>query len=143
MPVDLKVGPFEDRYVGQMNKYVDDYRERVPPYPWERPTIGLIICASTGREEVRYALGGLEGRIFVAEYRRKLPSEVAIGAHLGRVARASRAARPTLDKPEGGDRGLSHHRYAAIQVRDHRHAGWPARADLAMSIGVFVNDPRL
>lgn len=80
--VDLKVGPFEDRYVGQMNKYVNYYRERVPAYPWERPAIGLIICASVGREEARYALGGLEERIFVAEYRRKLPSEAEIGARL-------------------------------------------------------------
>ena len=34
---------------------------------------------------MRYALGGLEERIFVAEYRRKLPSEAAIGARLGRA----------------------------------------------------------
>ena len=44
----------------------------------------LISCASVGREEVRYALGGLEERIVVAEYRRTLPSEAAIGAGLGR-----------------------------------------------------------
>jgi len=87
--VDLKVGPFEDRYVGQMNKYVNYYRERVPSYPWERPAVGLIICASAGREEVRYALGGLEERIFVAEYRRKLPSEAAIGVGLGRAGGTS------------------------------------------------------
>jgi hypothetical protein len=37
------VGPFADRAVGQMNKYVNYYRERVPAYPWERPAIGLII----------------------------------------------------------------------------------------------------
>ncbi|MDP9411619.1 MAG: PDDEXK nuclease domain-containing protein [Actinomycetota bacterium] len=80
--VDLKVGPFEDRYVGQMNKYVNYYRERVPSYPWERPAIGLVICRSAGSEEVRYALGGLEEKIFVAEYRVKLPSETEIGEAL-------------------------------------------------------------
>jgi predicted nuclease of restriction endonuclease-like (RecB) superfamily len=73
--VDLKVGPFEDRDVGQMNKYVNYYRERVPQYPWEKPAIGLIVCARAGREEVRYALCGIEERVFVAEYRVKLPSE--------------------------------------------------------------------
>jgi len=81
--VDLKVGAFEDRYIGQMNKYVNYYRERVASYPWEKPAIGLIICASAGREEVRYALGGLEEKIFVAEYRRKLPSEAEISDKLG------------------------------------------------------------
>ncbi len=58
------------------------YRERVPSYPWERPAIGLVICRSAGREEVRYALGGLEEKIFVAEYRIKLPSETEIGKTL-------------------------------------------------------------
>jgi predicted nuclease of restriction endonuclease-like (RecB) superfamily len=76
--VDLKIGPFEDRDVGQMNKYINYYRERVPHYSWEKPAIGLIVCARAGREEVRYALGGLEEKVFVAEYRVKLPSEERI-----------------------------------------------------------------
>jgi len=79
---DLKLGPFDDRDVGQMNKYVTYYRERVPRYEWEKPPIGLIICARAGQEEVRYALGGLEEKIFVAEHRVKLPSEDAIKAGL-------------------------------------------------------------
>ncbi len=95
--VDLKVGAFEDRYIGQMNKYVNYYRERVATYPWEKPAIGLIICASVGREEVRYALGGLEEKIFVAEYRRKLPSEAEIGDKLGQP-RGHPAPRRTRDE---------------------------------------------
>jgi predicted nuclease of restriction endonuclease-like (RecB) superfamily len=85
--VDLKIGAFEDRDVGQMNKYVTYYRERVPRYPWEKPPIGLIICAHAGQETVRYALGGLEEKIFVAEYRLKLPSEVRIREGLGLLGR--------------------------------------------------------
>ncbi len=73
---DLKLGPFDDRDVGQMNKYVNYYRERVPRYPWEKPPIGLIICA----------LGGLEEKIFVAEYRVKLPSEEKIKRGLGALS---------------------------------------------------------
>jgi predicted nuclease of restriction endonuclease-like (RecB) superfamily len=72
---DLKLDAFQDRDVGQMNKYVSYYRERVSRYAWEKLPIGLIICARAGQEEVRYALGGLEEKIFVAEYRVKLPSE--------------------------------------------------------------------
>ena len=81
--VDLKIGAFEDRDVGQINKYVTYYRERVPHYPWEKPPIGLIVCAHAGQETVRYALGGLEEKIFVAEYRLKLPSEARIQEGLG------------------------------------------------------------
>jgi len=83
---DLKLGPFRDIYVGQMNKYVSYYRERVPRHEWEKPTIGLIVCESAGRDEVRYALAGLEEKIFVAEYQVRLPTEEKIKARLQELA---------------------------------------------------------
>jgi len=83
---DLKLGPFKDAYVGQMNKYVSYYRERVPRYEWEKPTIGLIVCESAGRDEVRYALAGLEEKIFVAEYQVRLPTTEKIKERLRELA---------------------------------------------------------
>ena len=83
---DLKVGPFKDAYVGQMNKYVSYYRERVPRHAWEKPTIGLLVCESAGRDEVRYALAGLEERVFVAEYQVRLPTEEKIKERLEELA---------------------------------------------------------
>jgi len=94
---DLKLGSFDDRDVGQMNKYVNYYRERVPRYPWEKPPIGLIICARAGQEEVRYALGGLEEKIFVAEYRVKLPSEDKIKHGLGALSGDAEAGDGDVD----------------------------------------------
>jgi len=44
----------------------------------EQNTIGLIICQEADHEEVVYALDGLEDRIFVAQYKAKLPSEAKI-----------------------------------------------------------------
>jgi hypothetical protein len=38
----------------------------------------LIICREAGREEVIYALDGLEEKIFIARYKVKLPSEAKI-----------------------------------------------------------------
>lgn len=75
--VDLKIGKFKSEYVGQMNKYLNYYREN-KMYSWEKPPVGLIICEYKGKEEVHYALGGLENKIFVAEYKAKLPSEEEI-----------------------------------------------------------------
>jgi len=75
--VDLKRGPFSSDYVGQMNKYLNYYKEN-KRYEWEKPPIGLIICEHKGVEEVRYALGDLEEKIFVAEYKLRLPSEEEI-----------------------------------------------------------------
>jgi len=72
--VDLKIGKFKSEYVGQMNKYLNYYREN-KKYSWERSPVGLIVCEYKGKEEVHYALGDLEDKIFVAEYKAKLPGE--------------------------------------------------------------------
>ncbi len=74
---ELKTERFRAEFVGQMNKYISYYRENIQ-LPFEKPTIGLIICAGKGKEEVHYALAGLDDRIFVAEYKTKLPSEAEI-----------------------------------------------------------------
>ena len=72
--VELKIGKLNSRDVGQMNKYIGFYR-RNKQYEHEQDTIGLIICREAGREEVVYALDGLEDKIFIAKYKVKLPSE--------------------------------------------------------------------
>jgi predicted nuclease of restriction endonuclease-like (RecB) superfamily len=75
--IELKTEKFKADSVGQMNKYISYYRKNIQ-LPFEKDTIGLIICAEKGKEEVHYALDGLDKRIFVAEYRTKLPSEEEI-----------------------------------------------------------------
>ena len=71
--VELKTRKLDARDVGQMNKYVNCFRN-TRQYEHEKDTIGLIICSETGIEEAQYALGGLEERIFIATYRSKLPT---------------------------------------------------------------------
>ncbi|MBI5664369.1 MAG: DUF1016 family protein [Nitrospirae bacterium] len=75
--VDLKIGKLDSRDIGQMNKYVGYYR-RNKQYTHEKETIGLIICREAGREEITYALDGLEEKIFVSKYKVKLPSNEKI-----------------------------------------------------------------
>jgi len=67
-----------------VNKYLNYYRER-RKYKWEKEPIGLIVCEYKGEEEVHFALGGLENKIFVAEYKAKLPTEKEIRAKLERT----------------------------------------------------------
>ena len=78
---DFKIGKFKAEYIGQMNKYINYYREN-EQQNWERDTIGLILCEYKGVEEVHYALGNLKKEIFVAEYKTKLPSEEEIKSKL-------------------------------------------------------------
>jgi predicted nuclease of restriction endonuclease-like (RecB) superfamily len=75
--VDLKVGKLDSRDIGQMNKYIGYWR-RNKQSEHEQPAIGLIICREAGREEVIYALEGLEEKIFIAKYKAKLPGEAKI-----------------------------------------------------------------
>jgi len=82
--VDLKKGKFKSEYVGQMNKYLNYYQEN-KMYPWEKSPVGLIICEYKGKEEAHYALGGLENKIFISEYKTKLPSEEEIGRGLSQI----------------------------------------------------------
>jgi hypothetical protein len=67
-----------------MNKYLNYYREN-KLYQWEKPPIGIIVCEHKGREEVHYALGGLQNKIFVAEYKTKLPSEQEMQERLRQI----------------------------------------------------------
>ncbi len=60
-----------------MNKYLNYYKEN-RKYNRELDPIGLVICEYKGKEEVHYALGSLSNKIFVAEYKAKLPDEKEI-----------------------------------------------------------------
>ena len=75
--VDLKAKKLDSRDIGQMNKYLGYFRNN-RQYIHEQDAIGLIICSEAGREEVVYALDGLEDKIFVSKYKTKLPSEEKI-----------------------------------------------------------------
>ncbi len=75
--VDLKIGKFDSRDIGQMNKYINYFRYN-RQYAYEQDAIGLIICREAGHEEIFYALGGLDEKIFVAKYKAKLPSKERI-----------------------------------------------------------------
>ena len=75
--IDFKIGKLDSRDIGQMNKYIGYYR-RNKQYEHEKETIGLIICREAGREEIAYALDGLEEKIFIAKYKVMLPSEESI-----------------------------------------------------------------
>lgn len=69
--VELKVGPFDPAYVGQMNMYlsaVDDLMR----HPDDKPTIGLLLCKGKDRLVVEYALRDVKKPIGVAEWETRL-----------------------------------------------------------------------
>jgi hypothetical protein len=52
--------------------------------PDDNPPIGLLLCTDREETVVRYAIGGLDERIFVSQYRLHLPAEQDLKAFLSR-----------------------------------------------------------
>ena len=72
--IDLKIGPFVHSYAGQMNYYLNWWKDN-EMYPGDKPPIGLILCASKKDAHAEFALGGIANRIFVSQYQTKLPTK--------------------------------------------------------------------
>jgi len=72
--IDLKTGELDHSDMGQMNFYLNYFRENEKSED-ENDPIGLILC--TGKDDVfaRYVLGGVSNKIFASKYKLALPSE--------------------------------------------------------------------
>lgn len=77
--VDLKIGAFSHADAGQMNVYLNYYRENEMT-EGDNPPVGLILCAQKNDTLVRYATTGLAEQLFVSKYQVNLPSEEELQA---------------------------------------------------------------
>jgi predicted nuclease of restriction endonuclease-like (RecB) superfamily len=75
--VDLKLGAFSHADAGQMNVYLNYFREHEMS-EGDNPPVGLILCAQKNETLVRYATSGLSEQLFVSKYRVNLPSEAEL-----------------------------------------------------------------
>lgn len=71
--IDLKVREFRHTDAGQMNFYLNYFRNEMNT-EGDNPPIGIILCLEKNRVFVDYVLGGLSNRIFASKYRLKLPT---------------------------------------------------------------------
>jgi len=72
--IDLKTRAFSHVDVGQMNFYLNYFKENVMS-PGDNPPVGLILCAGKTGVKVKYATTGLDNKLFVSKYLVALPSE--------------------------------------------------------------------
>jgi predicted nuclease of restriction endonuclease-like (RecB) superfamily len=70
--LDLKIGDFSHADGGQMNFYLN-WAKREAVFPGESDPVGIILCSGKDRTYVEYALGGMNNKIFVSNYKIKLP----------------------------------------------------------------------
>jgi predicted nuclease of restriction endonuclease-like (RecB) superfamily len=82
--IDLKRGEFDHADAGQMNFYLNYYRENEKQAD-ENDPIGLILCAGKDDLFARYVLGGLTNKVFASKYKLALPSEKELRQKLGDI----------------------------------------------------------
>lgn len=78
---ELNVGKFEPEYLGKLSFYVEAL-DRDVKKPHERPSIGVLLCASKDDEVVEYALARTTSPTLVAEYQTMLPPKAVLRAKL-------------------------------------------------------------
>ena len=72
--IDLKTGELDHADIGQMNFYLNYFRENEKQED-ENDPIGLILCAKKDDIFAKYVLGGLSNKVFASKYKLTLPSE--------------------------------------------------------------------
>jgi len=72
--IDLKMEEFSHGDAGQMNVYLNYYKENESEKGDNAP-IGIILCAGKNESLVKYATAGLAQKIFVSKYMTNLPTE--------------------------------------------------------------------
>lgn len=72
--LDLKTEKFKHSFTGQMNAYLNFYRNEVMQ-EGDNPPVGILLCTDKGETMVKYATAGLEESVFVHKYMVELPSK--------------------------------------------------------------------
>ena len=73
--IDFKTRKFQHRDTGQMNYYLNYYKNEVMQ-PTDNPPVGIILCTERGSDtKVQYATAGLDSQVFVSKYLVELPKE--------------------------------------------------------------------
>ena len=72
--IDLKIGKFDHADAGQMNVYLNYYKENEMG-EGDNPPVGLILCGNKKEALARYATAGVDNQMFVSQYLLKLPDK--------------------------------------------------------------------
>lgn len=71
--IELKVDQFNHANAGQLNTYIQFYKNNIQ-HSSDNPPIGILLCTNQNEELVQYALGGMDENLFVSQYKTVLPS---------------------------------------------------------------------
>jgi hypothetical protein len=97
---ELKVEQFEPSDLGQLQFYLEAL-DRDVRKPHEKPSVGVLLCATKDNEVVEYALSRTVSPAHVAEYQTRLPDKALLQSKLHEFYELARAEaeRPALEAP--------------------------------------------
>lgn len=72
--VELKSHQFNYADLAQLNMYVAYYKKNIKQAD-DNPPIGILLCTEIGREQVEYAIAGMDQQLFISKYLLELPSK--------------------------------------------------------------------
>ena len=81
--IDLKRGEIQHEDIGQMNFYLNYYREEMNT-PGDTEPIGIILGSSRDRLVMKYALQNISNQVFVSQYQLYLPNREQLEAEFQR-----------------------------------------------------------
>src|SRR5207248_3713166 len=101
--IELKVEEFQPEFLGKLEFYLEAL-DRDVKKPHERPSVGVLLCATKNAEVVEYALSRATSPAMVAEYQTRLPDKKLLEAKLHEFyelaqQRIAERARPALEAP--------------------------------------------
>jgi hypothetical protein len=70
----MKIGKFSHANAGQMNVYLNYYKENEMT-EGDNPPVGIILCGDKNDTLVKYATAGMDDQLFVSKYLLKLPEK--------------------------------------------------------------------
>jgi predicted nuclease of restriction endonuclease-like (RecB) superfamily len=79
--IELKIEEFQPEHLGKLEFYLEALDRNVRK-PHERPSIGVLLCATRDHEIVEYALSRAMSPALVAEYQTHLPDKSLLQAKL-------------------------------------------------------------
>jgi predicted nuclease of restriction endonuclease-like (RecB) superfamily len=106
--IEIKIGEFQPEHLGKLEFYLEAL-DRDVKKPHERPSIGVLLCATKDHEVVEYALSRSMSPALVAEYQTRLPDKGLLQAKLHEFYEIARekATPPTTQNRKQPSRGLS------------------------------------
>ena len=132
---ELKIDEFQPEHLGKLEFYLEAL-DRDVKKPHERPSIGVLLCATKDHEVVEYALSRAVSPALVAEYQTRLPDKKLLQAKLHEFYEMAQAQAAQASPGELTSRQL---RDAISRERDGRSEHSPL-AILSQSI---IRIPRI